>query len=118
MKNLIISLCIISFLGCHTLPDRKSTDIVRRTISVGDTLIYSLGSFHQSERALIHKQARHAAISTLDQDSSNMEIFYYYVPLPNYSGEDFVEMHALRADDENPGSSHTIITEMTVVVNE
>ena len=118
MKSSFLLFITLIFTACNTIPDRKTTDIVRRTIDFGDTLTYSPGEFKDSERARIHEQARNAAISTLAQDSANSEITYYYVPLPDFSGSDFVEMHALREDDEHPGSSHTIITEMTIVVNE
>jgi hypothetical protein len=118
MKGLFSILLAFTFLACHALPERTSTDVVRRTISIGDTLIYSLGQFTETESARIQEQARHAAISTINQDSANQEMMYYYVPLPDFSGDDFVEMHSLLNDDEHPGSTHTIITEMTIVVND
>jgi len=116
MKILFFLSVVVLLTACQAIPDRTSTDIVKRTIDHGDTLTYSLGQFSPSERARIHEQARNAAISTLNQDSTQREIQYYYVPLPEFSGDDFVEMHSLRHDDEHPGSTHTIITEMTIVV--
>lgn len=120
MKNSFYFLAgsLLLLFSCVTVPDRTSTDVVRRTIEQGDTLQYSLGLFKETEEAEIAEQARNAAISTLDRNTSTAEINYFYVPLPNFSGEDFVEIHSLLQDNAQPQSSRTIITEMTIIVNE
>jgi hypothetical protein len=115
---LLLILCWLTLagVGCDKLPERTSTDIVKRTITAQDTLRYDLGEFSPSEQAYIQEQARHAAISTLDRDTSRLNIMYYYAPLPSFSGSDFVEIQSVTEDNNHPGSTHTVITRMTIEV--
>lgn len=115
---LFLCLLLLAGFGCDNLNERTSTDIIKRTITSQDTLRYDLGEFAPAEQAYIQEQARHAAISMLDRDTSLQNITYYYVPLPTFSGSDFVEIQSVTEDVDHPGSTHTIITEMTIVVEE
>lgn len=118
MKNkltLLISL-VLANISCKKEEFPIDKDTIQVKIKNTDTYSYSTGISGDEEGAGIKRQAYHFEISELRRNqSTNFEVIYYYKPVPNFTGKDYIELETHQdSDGESPSG---IINTIKILIN-
>ena len=118
IKNIILSLLCIWFLGSCSNDDGNNNEIKTEnsTISNSDTYTYNLGSFGFEEGANFQKQAKNFEISELVRTGLKSEIIYKYKAKVNFIGTDYVEIWAGRGSDGASPNTNVKIIKIIITV--
>ncbi|MFK5981828.1 MAG: hypothetical protein QM499_02855 [Flavobacteriaceae bacterium] len=118
MRKIVFILLVILTVSCS----KEEDDTVYKTkeirINLSNTLSYSyyLGSFEESEGPEITNQALHFEYSDLFRNEETGGVSYGYKPLPEYVGEDYVEILSEKIIDVENDKKQITTIKLTFII--
>jgi hypothetical protein len=102
---LIISWILVFSKGCKKDDSQNSPVTIQVNMKVNQTFQYNLRYFGDEEGAIMVRQGSHFQTSKLERLDYE-KIKYTYIPLPDYTGTDEIELRAGRGlDGANPNTN-------------
>lgn len=95
---LIISWVLVFSQGCKKDASQNSLVTIQVNMKANQTYQYDLGYFGDEEGAIMVRQGSHFRTSKLERLDYE-KIRYTYIPLPDYTGTDEIELRAGRGSD-------------------